>query len=75
MFGLTGWLNTHADGNFMTIKQKVGKLKASLMYGRSINVLRDSIKKVEEKETGFYLGYIKLSLVCFVWRIASMKVW
>jgi hypothetical protein len=58
-FSLRGWLNKHADGSFMTVKQKVGKLKASLMDGRSIKVLRDSIKRIEEKEAGFLFGLHK----------------
>ena len=37
----------------MTIKQKVAKLKMSLMDGRMVLFLRASINRIEEKEKGF----------------------
>ena len=52
-FRMREWANEHNDGSFMTIKQKVAKLKAQLMNGRKINVLRESIKRVADKEEGF----------------------
>ena len=58
-FGMRGWMNKHGDGGFMTIKQKVSKLKVSLMYGRMIKVMRDYIKRIEEKEDGFPFGLHK----------------
>ena len=58
-FGIRGWMNTHADGSFMTIKQKVSKLRASLNDGRMVKVLRDSIKRIEDKEDGFLFGLHK----------------
>ena len=36
----------------MTIKQKVVKLKISLMKGRMIRVMKDYIKRLEDKERG-----------------------
>ena len=72
-FGLRGWLNSHDNGSFMTIKQKFSNLKVSLLDGRMVKLLRDSIKRIEEKEDGFYLGCIKLSLVRFTWRIVCIK--
>ena len=58
-FGIRGWMNTHEDGSFMTIKQKVSKLRASLNDGRMVKVLRDSIKRIEDKEDGFLFGLHK----------------
>ena len=55
-FTMRGWINTHADGGFMTIKQKVAKLKVSLMDGRMVEFLRASINRIEEKEKGFLFG-------------------
>ena len=43
-FGIREWSSSHVDGSFMTIKQKVAKLKVSLMEGRLIKVMRDSIR-------------------------------
>ena len=40
----------------MTIKQKVAKLKMSLMDGRMVLFLRASINRIEEKEKGFLFG-------------------
>ena len=58
-FGIRGWMNKHEDGSFMTIKQKVSKLRASLNDGRIVKVLRDSIKRIEYKEDGFLFGLHK----------------
>ena len=55
-FGIREWSSSHVDGSFMTIKQKVAKLKASLMEGRLIKVMRDSIKRIEDKQSGFLFG-------------------
>ena len=55
-FIMRGWISTHTDGGFMTIKQKVSKLKKSLMDGRMVLFLRDSINRIEEKEKGFLFG-------------------
>ena len=48
-FGIRGWPNAHGDGSLMTIKKKVAKLKTSLMKGRMIRVMKDSIKSTEDK--------------------------
>lgn len=48
-FGIRGWLNVHMKGSFVTLKQKVAKLKASLENGRMIKVPRGSIKRIEDK--------------------------
>jgi len=40
----------------MTVKQKVAKLKESVMNGRMIKVLRDSIKRIEDMKDGFLFG-------------------
>ena len=41
----------------MTIKQKVSKLKASLLNGRMVKVLRDYIKRIDDNEGRFLLGF------------------
>ena len=56
---MRGWINTYEDRSFMTIKQKVSKLKASLNDGKMVKVLRDSIKRIEDKEDGFLFGLHK----------------
>ena len=55
-FGIREWLIRPMDGGFITIKAKVAKLKASLMEGRMIKVMRDSIKRIEDKQSGFLFG-------------------
>ena len=40
----------------MTVKQKVAKLKESVMNGRMVKVLRDSIKRIEDMKDGFLFG-------------------
>lgn len=69
--GIKGCINTHEDGRFICIKQKVVTLKASLMDSKMITFPRDSINRIEEKEKGFLFGLDILSvpLVYFIWRI------
>ena len=40
----------------MTVKQKVAKLKESVMNGRMVKVLRDYIKRIEDLQDGFLFG-------------------
>ena len=58
-FDLRGWSSLSYDGSLMTVKQKVAKLKDSLMNGRSVKVLRDSIKRIEDEQDGFLFGLDK----------------
>ena len=58
-FTIRKWAHSHDNGSFMTIKQKVAKLKSSLMEGRLIAKLRESIKRIEEKEDEFLFGIDK----------------
>ena len=54
-FDLRGWSSLSFDGSRMTVKQKVAKLKDSLMNGRSVKVLRDSIKRIEDEQEEFFI--------------------
>ena len=55
-FELREWSSSYDDGRLMTVKQKVAKLKESLMNGRMVKVLRDSIKRIEDEQDGFLFG-------------------
>ena len=55
-FELRGWASVYLGIRIMTVKQKVAKLKDSLMNGRMVKVIRDSIKIVEDMEHGFLFG-------------------
>ena len=55
-YNLREWPSVHLDGSIMTVKQKVAKLKESVMNGRMVKVLRDSIKRIEDMKDGFLFG-------------------
>ena len=55
-FELREWPSVHSDGRIMTVKQKVTKLKESVMNGRMVKVLRDYIKRIEDLQDGFLFG-------------------
>ena len=59
------WINTHADRDFITIKQKVSKLKTSLMDGRLVLFIRASINIIEEKEKRFLFS-LDIAVPCLL---------
>ena len=62
-FELREWPSVHLDGIIMVVKQKVTKLKESVMNGRMVRVLRDFTKRIEDMKDGFLFG-LKRAVPC-----------
>ena len=68
-------LGLHEDGSFMNIKEKMNKLRISLVEGRIVRLLRDIINRVEDKEEWFLFEMDRAVLcVLYLYKIVDEKL-